>query len=271
MIAHIRCATHGLVSLENTHPFSREMWGINWCFAHNGDVADFSHQRAGHHVVLGCDRNKMTPNTTPTTTTTALATQEESKGENDYNLSYHAVGDTDSEAIFCAILNALKARFQQLPSLSELHATLQELCHEIVAPHHHQTIICNFLLACGEYTLFAYSYPGQRPGSDVWNGLYYITREPPFSTARLVDDEDYSIDFSLCSTAADRISIIATKPLTDEAGWKEMGKGELLMFDKGVAYSTSSELDAVEAEGRGLESKCLEKKKAHAATTTASS
>ena len=36
MVSHIRYATRGAVRLENVHPFQREMWGISWCFAHNG-------------------------------------------------------------------------------------------------------------------------------------------------------------------------------------------------------------------------------------------
>ena len=36
VISHIRKATHGRVCLENTHPFSRELWGRSWTFAHNG-------------------------------------------------------------------------------------------------------------------------------------------------------------------------------------------------------------------------------------------
>ena len=35
VIAHIRKATQGGVTIENTHPFIREIWGQNWVFAHN--------------------------------------------------------------------------------------------------------------------------------------------------------------------------------------------------------------------------------------------
>ena len=42
MISHIRYATRGgVVNLDNVHPFQREMWGIHWCFAHNGDVCHY--------------------------------------------------------------------------------------------------------------------------------------------------------------------------------------------------------------------------------------
>jgi predicted glutamine amidotransferase len=83
MMAHIRFATQGSVKLENVHPFSRELWGIHWSFAHNGDVPKFSN--------INC------------TTTTAekmrfLGKTQRRCGE---ILSYHPVGDTDSEAVFC--------------------------------------------------------------------------------------------------------------------------------------------------------------------------
>jgi len=41
VIGHIRQANVGKVCLANTHPFVRELWGRNWCFAHNGQLADF--------------------------------------------------------------------------------------------------------------------------------------------------------------------------------------------------------------------------------------
>ncbi|MEG0047260.1 MAG: class II glutamine amidotransferase, partial [Comamonas sp.] len=42
VIAHIRKATQGVVSLQNCHPFVRELWGHNWVFAHNGDLKNFA-------------------------------------------------------------------------------------------------------------------------------------------------------------------------------------------------------------------------------------
>jgi predicted glutamine amidotransferase len=35
LISHIRRANIGRVSVENTHPFVRELWGNYWTFAHN--------------------------------------------------------------------------------------------------------------------------------------------------------------------------------------------------------------------------------------------
>jgi predicted glutamine amidotransferase len=72
VIAHIRKATRGPVSLENTHPFVRELWGRYWIFAHNGTLEGYA-QPAGER--------------------------------------YRAVGSTDSEAAFCELLNTLSLRF----------------------------------------------------------------------------------------------------------------------------------------------------------------
>ncbi|WP_271270943.1 class II glutamine amidotransferase [Aliamphritea hakodatensis] len=38
VISHIRQANVGEICLENTHPFTRELWGYTWTFAHNGQL-----------------------------------------------------------------------------------------------------------------------------------------------------------------------------------------------------------------------------------------
>lgn len=38
-------------------------------------------------------------------------------------------------------------------------------------------------------------WPGARPGSEVWNSLYFTVREFPFTTCQLVDD-DCEVDFN---------------------------------------------------------------------------
>ncbi|AWB68778.1 class II glutamine amidotransferase [Saccharobesus litoralis] len=72
VISHIRQANRGRVSLENTHPFSREMWGRDWTFAHNGQL----------------------------------------KGIKLLKLSwYQPVGTTDSEHAFCWLLSRIKDKY----------------------------------------------------------------------------------------------------------------------------------------------------------------
>ena len=44
---------------------------------------------------------------------------------------FSPAGNTDSEEVFCAILNALNAKFDSFPSLADLYSTIEELCMEI--------------------------------------------------------------------------------------------------------------------------------------------
>ena len=95
VIAHIRKATQGAVSLQNCHPFVRELWGRYWVFAHNGDLKEF---RPHLH------RN------------------------------FHPVGDTDSEHAFCWIMQELAKSHADVPSIAELTLSIRELASKI-APH----------------------------------------------------------------------------------------------------------------------------------------
>jgi len=82
IIAHIRKATVGSVRLENTHPFTRELWGRQWVFAHNGTLPDFAPQLNGSALPVGC---------------------------------------TDSERAFCWLIQYLRERFGPIrPSLPQL-------------------------------------------------------------------------------------------------------------------------------------------------------
>src|SRR6218665_410110 len=95
VIAHIRKATQGQVSLENTHPFQRELWGRYWVFAHNGNLVDF-HPRL--------------------------------------HAAFRPVGSTDSERAFCWLMQELSKAHASVPSVAELTTTLAELA-PIAAKH----------------------------------------------------------------------------------------------------------------------------------------
>jgi len=230
MMSHLRFATVGEVELSNVHPFCREMWGINFAFAMNGDIPMFKRD--------------------PNAKLEALLDEESSACKD--QKYYHCVGNTDSEAAFCAILNALRVKFQQLPSLPVLKNALSALCEEIIMEDPEGTIM-NFLLTCGPDSLWVYSWPGSRPGSKVWNGLHYTTRAYPFTTSRL-RDMDYEIDFSSTNQEGDCVSVIATKPLTQNEDWIEIGKGELIVFDRGRPNMTPESLFEIELLGHGLKS-----------------
>jgi predicted glutamine amidotransferase len=89
VIAHIRKATQGEITLENCHPFRRELWGRYWVFAHNGNLPDFHPQGMTY---------------------------------------YQPVGNTDSEKAFCLILEHLRQSFSQSrPPLKDMYFVLQEI------------------------------------------------------------------------------------------------------------------------------------------------
>ncbi|KAL3898992.1 MAG: hypothetical protein SGARI_006558 [Bacillariaceae sp.] len=132
-----------------------------------------------------------------------------------------------------------------------------QLCDEIVQDDPELTIM-NFLLTCGPNTLWVYSWPGARPGSKVWNGLHYTTRNAPFQQTHLCD-MDYTVDFSTHTAANDRVSVIATQPLTDDEEWIELKKGELVVFDEGRPNISHKSLFEIELLGHGLNSTVLEK------------
>lgn len=77
VISHIRQANRGSVALENTHPFTRELWGKYWTFAHNGQLKGY--------------RGLKSP-------------------------SFEPVGETDSEYAFCWLLEQLKSRYPRRPA-----------------------------------------------------------------------------------------------------------------------------------------------------------
>jgi glutamine amidotransferase len=91
VIAHIRKATVGRVSLANTHPFRRELWGRYWIFAHNGDLKNLP----------------------------SLSGR------------FQPVGNTDSEHAFCWLLEQMAARFPAMPDLDTASAALSELAAEL--------------------------------------------------------------------------------------------------------------------------------------------
>lgn len=96
VISHIRQANRGGVRLENTHPFTRELWGQYWTFAHNGQLSDYQEQL-------------------PTSTSIP-------------------VGQTDSELAFCWLLEKIRQRFPTQPSdMSLVFHWIAQCCEELKA------------------------------------------------------------------------------------------------------------------------------------------
>jgi predicted glutamine amidotransferase len=182
VVAHIRKATQGAISLSNCHPFQREWLGQTWIFAHNGDL------RAWRPTLNG---------------------------------AYLPVGSTDSEYAFCWMLQELRARFPQRlrpPAWPELAPHIASLCAE-VARHGN----FNMTLSNGE-ALYAHCS----------THLYTLERTYPFPVATLVDC-DVTLDLSALNAPNDRITLVATEPLTSAEPWTKLDTGGVRVYVDGAA------------------------------------
>ncbi len=92
-ISHIRYATHGESSYENTHPFDFDLFDYRWVFAHYG------HLRLYRQIV---DRNEF----------------------------FKAKGDTDSEAAFCYILEEIR-KMGRKDNIKELATVIENAAAEL--------------------------------------------------------------------------------------------------------------------------------------------
>lgn len=175
-LCHIRQANVGDVCLANTHPFIRELWGQNWVFAHNGQINNF----VGREGL------------------------------------YEPIGDTDSEAIFCDLVNQVRQNLTRDASSDKLTRCLVDL-----AKGYADQGVFNCLLSNGDW-LFTFCS----------TKLASITRRAPFGPAQLAD-ADVKIDFSAETTCHDVVSIIATQPLTTDEAWDVYQPGEWRLWQEG--------------------------------------
>ncbi|RLV58648.1 class II glutamine amidotransferase [Parashewanella curva] len=95
VISHIRQANRGEVSLENTHPFNRVLWGKNWTYAHNGQLTGYEDQLNPQYFI--------------------------------------PVGETDSELAFCWIMEKVTERFgdKEPEDLIPVFNYIAELANEL--------------------------------------------------------------------------------------------------------------------------------------------
>lgn len=178
VIGHIRQANVGQVCLANTHPFVRELWGRNWCFAHNGQLAQVPKAAA--------------------------------------QMFYRPVGDTDSEAAFCELLNRLRERFPEPVAVSLLLPVLVDACAGF-----RREGVFNCLLSDGDW-LFVFCS----------SKLAQITRRAPFGPATL-RDVDMRVDFDSQTTPDDVVTVIATEPLTGDEAWTLFEPGDWSLWRLG--------------------------------------
>lgn len=175
-ICHIRQANQGEVCLTNTHPFVRERWGSYWSFAHNGQVPMFTRE-AG---------------------------------------PYEPVGETDSELLFCDLMN----RTHFTLSRDTLPEQMAQVLVDIATDYAGRGVF-NCLLSNGDW-LFTYCS----------TKMASITRRAPFGPACL-KDADVTVDFSSETTPDDIVSVIATEPLTTDEAWDIYQPGEWRLWQMG--------------------------------------
>ena len=93
LISHIRFASKGIKTIENTHPFELELHEKNWAFVHSG------HLRIYKHVLR-------------------------------YSEGISPKGETDSEEVFCTILTETK-NLGYLPKAKEIALNIEKTSKEL--------------------------------------------------------------------------------------------------------------------------------------------
>lgn len=139
-------------------------------------------------------------------------------GVKKYDLKfYQPIGTTDSEYAFCWLLDHIREHFGLRPrNLMQSIKVVLSLLNSLSRKGRF-----NVLFSDGK---FLYAYCSTQ--------MHWITRRAPFGKARLIDD-DIQVDFKKETTAKDVVTVIATRPLTDNEQWHKMKKGELIVFKDG--------------------------------------
>jgi glutamine amidotransferase len=180
-IVHVRAATIGEPTLENTHPFQAEALGREWVFAHNGTVQELSRLDTG---------------------------------------TYEPAGDTDSERSFHHLLT----RLGRLGA----RASEDEIAAEVLAAGRELSELdsrVNFLLSDGT-TLFAYH--------DGHKTLHVMEKRAEDLGEIGMADDDYVLSLRPGDSPDERAVVVASVPLTKEAGWRRLAAGEFLVIRDGL-------------------------------------
>jgi len=189
VISHIRLATRGQRALQNTQPFMRELGGFTHLFAHNGELDGLGGMPGGPDG------------------------------------RFRSIGDTDSEAAFCSLLNQLVPLWgqadEQIPGVDERFDLVADFAVRLRGLG-----IANFLYADSQ-TLFVHPDHRIPPESkEVLPGLHVLERG---CMEEVPDLSDSGVTLSPVQQA---LTLVASAPLTDEA-WQPLGDGEVLAIQGG--------------------------------------
>jgi len=184
-IAHVRYATAGSPNFANTHPFTRELGGQRHVFAHNGSL-----KRIWDEMKLDTDR-------------------------------FRPIGETDSEYIFCLLLERLTPLWHRADAPPPLHERM-----DIVARFAEEVRAfgpANFLYSDGE-TLFAHAH--QRRWEE--DGGISEPRPPGMSLLALDGAELSTRGLHVAGLEANTtITAVASVPITAD-DWEPLAEGTVL-------------------------------------------
>jgi glutamine amidotransferase len=191
VLAHIRHATRGAITLENTQPFSRELWGRVHTFAHNGDVGS----ELAHDAVAPP--------------------------------RYRAIGETDSEAAFCLLLERLAAGVNpaQADAPDVIFETFAVFAHEM-----RERGPANIIYASNGRLLVHADRRTKAPGVIEPPGLWLLERH--CSDVAAVAGEAVHV----AGVGVD-VALVASVPLTGER-WRPLEQGSVLQLERGRVRRT---------------------------------
>lgn len=179
VVAHIRHATRGGLSLANTQPFQRELDGRMVVFAHNGDL--------GEPMPSGG--------------------------------RFRPVGETDSEAAFCALLPRLAGQ-DDIAALFDIFAAFAV---EVRARGP-----ANLILGFQDALFIHADRRAQRPGVIAPPGLWMLRR-----TCIAPDEPVFAGTGARVAGDAVEVTLVASVPLSDEA-WRPLHRGATLALRGGA-------------------------------------
>jgi len=190
VISHIRKATQGKISLENTQPFKMDRAGTSHVFVHNGNIDDVQ-----KNVPIS---------------------------------KYFPRGQTDSEHVFCYLMEKLDILYQKgLPTLEQKISVIEETFNFITkfGP-------ANFIYTDGEYL---YAFANQRKQADGKlnpPGLHYLERDAK------IDADKIKIPGLKMKGFRQNQVLLASVPLSDE-NWIACAKNQLIVVKFGkILYSS---------------------------------
>lgn len=203
VVAHLRRATTGQISMVNCHPFQ---YG-NWIFAHNGEIPGFDGVREEF-------LDRLLP-----------------------KLRRFVLGDTDSEVLFYLLLSHIEERVS-LDEAASRESVLIEAVEQTIDDVHQITgQNCYRSTEKGElYLSFVLTDGAAMIGHQGGKPLYFSTHK-----TRCPERAECPSFSKFCEMQVDagRVNhmIFSSEPLAGDNVWQEMTRGQIVGVDRGMHLS----------------------------------